>query len=112
MNLIHEKFASVLVSRVYLVDQCLLRQPYPAQQVGVARVGAKIVKLGVVWHRDCNGITGERTSTDSNWLIEKVYELDKAGGFRDDEWRRYASSFGFVSTHVPVVDCAYGQEQN
>jgi hypothetical protein len=28
---------------------------------------------------------GERTSTDSNWLIEKVYHLDKAGGFRDDE---------------------------
>lgn len=51
MNPMHRKFADLLVSRVYLVDQCLLRQPYPAQQVGVARVGAKIVKLRVVWHR-------------------------------------------------------------
>jgi hypothetical protein len=38
-----------------------------------------------VWHRDYNGITGERTSTHSNWLIEKLYQLDKASGFRGDE---------------------------
>ena len=42
-----DKFANVLVSRVYLADHRSLRQPDPAQQVGVARVGAETIQFRV-----------------------------------------------------------------
>jgi hypothetical protein len=53
MNLMPEEFASEMVSPVYLRTSkvgVLLRQPHPAQQVGVARVRMYSVKLGVGLH--------------------------------------------------------------
>jgi hypothetical protein len=43
-----EKFGLQVVTRVYLRTtrvQYLLRQPHPAQQVGVAGIGAEVVKI-------------------------------------------------------------------
>jgi hypothetical protein len=34
-----------------------------------------------VWHRDYNGIMGERTSTDSNWLIERSTSWTRLADF-------------------------------
>src|ERR1700730_2807793 len=42
-----EKFANVLVTRVYLADHRSLRQPDAPQQVGVARVGTEIAERRV-----------------------------------------------------------------